>query len=60
MGYKKNNNKDFELAQCVKCKKKYTKAMMMNPFAGIFKCIRCYNGGKIYEGTIKFINSIIK
>jgi len=23
-----------------------------------FKCIRCFNGGKIYEETINFINSI--
>ena len=58
MSVTKLSTKDFNIEKCLRCKRKFTRAMMLEVKSNNFKCIRCFNGGKIYEKTINFINSI--
>jgi len=53
MSVTKLSTKDFQREVCNRCKREYTRAMMIQVVPNHFKCVVCFNGGKIDPYLIK-------
>ena len=53
MSVTKLSTKDFNIEKCSRCKRKFTRAMMMQYMSQNYRCIRCYNGGSFDPYLIK-------